>query len=685
MISKKTNLINYLKGLLEMEPITLVSVDEKELQVNIDIYKYLDGIKSMIYDTEGIIDLEDRKIKLLYSYNELKQIIKFYKHKNNNIEDNNELDISFSNYWIVKNKNILKAIVDCANFLIADEILKKIADYISKSEYGIQEILEFNFDFVEEYILKEKPIENLYHFIDFIGIQPSNSIYERLYKIILKREIINFNLSDIKTALGIYAFIKKIFDYSMPSLNDEDEINFKSVLLLDLKNSINDFDINKQDYNMEICKMLKFRKISGEQESDECYLDNFVYDTGFSSIFYSIFFEDEKMIQFLIWIGADINILTTNGSTPLHFAAYRKSNMMGYLQGADSSIVNNDGHTILHSLIYGIKDIISERPKKKKLNYAQQYLGVPPKLISIIKNIFNIDVNARDNYGNTALHLASWTSSYQGFSHLLSIGSDINIVDNYGRNVLHIAAIYNQDCVPTWIKDEYQISYDKQDNNGNTALHWAFQNADNISIINRILSLGCSFNIYNNDGFLPFHCIILNDQTHICFLRILDGLNKDINMTTRDGKTLLHLIGQEGYIHTRETCEYLVYVKEMNVNALDNYNNTPLHTTFSTESDNWGNNTDFINTLLNTNKCNFNIKNNLGNTILHILLQCIIDEYGDCLGYDDISIILGYFDFDMIAQNTNTNSINQAGKCCKDLMEEIRQKDSRILTFDRYL
>ncbi len=56
-----------------------------------------------------------------------------------------------------------------------------------------------------------------------------------------------------------------------------------------------------------------------------------------------------------------------------------------------------------------------------------------------------VDVNAKNKWGDSALHIASWKGDLTMFRILKDAGADINACDDVGkRTALHIASIHNQ-------------------------------------------------------------------------------------------------------------------------------------------------------------------------------------------------------------------------------------------------
>ena len=85
--------------------------------------------------------------------------------------------------------------------------------------------------------------------------------------------------------------------------------------------------------------------------------------------------------------------------------------------GADVTITNASGINALHLAAQG--------------NY--------PNMIVYLIEKYSLDINSRDNKGNTALHWAVYMNSKQTVDYLIYYNIDTNIKDNGGETALDIA------------------------------------------------------------------------------------------------------------------------------------------------------------------------------------------------------------------------------------------------------
>ena len=55
-------------------------------------------------------------------------------------------------------------------------------------------------------------------------------------------------------------------------------------------------------------------------------------------------------------------------------------------------------------------------------------------------NTFGIDVNAKNEEGQTAMHMAAFTGADPVVTHLVENGAEINVVDNFGETPWSMAS-----------------------------------------------------------------------------------------------------------------------------------------------------------------------------------------------------------------------------------------------------
>ncbi|XP_008213954.1 ankyrin-3 [Nasonia vitripennis] len=171
------------------------------------------------------------------------------------------------------------------------------------------------------------------------------------------------------------------------------------------------------------------------------------------------------LLQILLKYGADINVSDEFGTTILHFAVWNKH--LGLIQ-----ILLNKSANVNTTLTSSDKTSATDNDNeetddsyfkefKKQVFTSPLHIAVNKKSKTICSTLLehHANVNSRDGYGRTALHLAAAIKSTEQqnlVKLLISYGADINAIDDFKR--LPIYYIYNQTCVcSVAFQNQYEI------------------------------------------------------------------------------------------------------------------------------------------------------------------------------------------------------------------------------------
>ena len=145
-----------------------------------------------------------------------------------------------------------------------------------------------------------------------------------------------------------------------------------------------------------------------------------------------------------------INQKNTRGYNALLYAAFRGNlEIINKLMevGADHTMTNSSGLNALHLAAQG--------------NY--------PDMIVILVEKYNLDINSKDNKGNTALHWAVYKNSRQAVDYLIYYNIDTNLKDNDGETALGIAISKGNNYLVRRFNEDYiaLINKNSEESNNN--------------------------------------------------------------------------------------------------------------------------------------------------------------------------------------------------------------------------
>ena len=167
-----------------------------------------------------------------------------------------------------------------------------------------------------------------------------------------------------------------------------------------------------------------------------------------------------------------------------------------------------------------------------------------------------VDINLKNNRGETRLHTATWMGNLAVTQALLVNGADVHAKDDDGRTPLHRAASSGTSAVIQALLDagaDIEAKSNEIDDppvfsshmRGETPLHKAARNPnDDLAVFEALLHAGADINAKNDLGETPLHTAA-EWGTWAMIQALLDA-GADINAKTVDGKTPLDLAKDEG-------------------------------------------------------------------------------------------------------------------------------------------
>ncbi|CAB0033816.1 unnamed protein product [Trichogramma brassicae] len=248
------------------------------------------------------------------------------------------------------------------------------------------------------------------------------------------------------------------------------------------------------------------------------------------------FFEICNDMQLKVQVNAQDNY----GNTPLHMALARghKEMVKDLLRrGANPNLHAMYGWTALHIIGKFYNDI----------EFLDKFFQICDDMQQ------NVQIDARCNSGDTALHLALSHGKIKASEWLLRRGIDPNSSNLNGSTSLHIICKREADDGENFAEKFFQIckdmqqkvQVDAQDDSGRTPLHFASQNG-NSKLVELLLRRGANAKLADEDASTPLHNICNREQDDNLagkFFEICEEMQQKIQVDARNklGNTSLHL------------------------------------------------------------------------------------------------------------------------------------------------
>jgi ankyrin repeat protein len=291
----------------------------------------------------------------------------------------------------------------------------------------------------------------------------------------------------------------------------------------------------------------------------------------------------------------------------------------------------------------------------------------------------SVDAITPDKNGHTLLHRACKNISklpLSVFKLLLEThGANINAIDLENATPIHIAfdefSPDNADNVAilTYLLSQENLNPNLSNDDGYSLLHCACRYINQLPIdVFKFLieTRGANINLQCHGGDIPFHFVFRSFQPNdnndfTIFTYLLGQKAVNANHKGRDGYTLLHWACMLINKLPISIFKLLIETHCVDVNALDLYNETPLHYAFISFRPSDGGDIAILHYLLSLKDVNANIQGQMGYTLLHLaclrinllplsVFKCLIEQKGCDLNFLDkntnqpsISIALGAY------------------------------------------
>ena len=441
------------------------------------------------------------------------------------------------------------------------------------------------------------------------------------------------------------------------------------------------YEAAKKDFMMYRCS-----NVSGAP-AEICYDDENINRLNNKEEYKKLWFEyinKERLIEYLMFKGVDVNIVDNDGNTALHLLLqsgyHNRSHVeLLLLNGANLEAKNHEGKTpIFYCKNSGIKDLISsyeENPRflmiirSGRLPLIKKYLDKNPG-----------DINAKFNgraFSNdsTPLHIASYNGYLSIVEYLISKGADINAKDDDGNTPLHTASSNGHlPIVEYLISKGADINAKTKD--GYTPISLAFSEMFKykrcVPIVRLLIDSGADINAFDNEGKTPIYWALgtnpvdRNRQLKIEFVKLF--IEKGANVKGADiaGETPLHAVIDQYNYYDEDVKQHITKIAELliskgaNINAKDNRGMTPLHMASLHGYHS-------VAQLLIASVADINAQDIIGNTPLH---------YASKFGYESIVKLL--IDKGAFVNITNSDRLMPADLALHQRIKELLKNGKRF-------
>jgi ankyrin repeat protein len=243
----------------------------------------------------------------------------------------------------------------------------------------------------------------------------------------------------------------------------------------------------------------------------------------------------------------NVNLKNNDNETALHLSIRYNMPIDLYTKilekSTDVNVQEKDGRTALHlAIVLENRTAVEELLKRNDvdvnlennnnvtaLHYACLWKNIPVDLFKVILTKLADIINAQDEDGDTALHLAIIGKNRTTVEELLKrddVNENVNLKNNYNYTILHVASVWNNIPIDLFIKIlEETTDVNAKDEDGNTALHWAIMSKSEIAT-NQLLNHNdvkvtirnnknqTAFDLCSESKDIPAHLLkIINEKT----------------------------------------------------------------------------------------------------------------------------------------------------------------------------
>lgn len=334
-----------------------------------------------------------------------------------------------------------------------------------------------------------------------------------------------------------------------------------------------------------------------EERSDKNWVSGLYHYAGKTPLHMAVEGNQPDAVRYLLGKGADIEAKTSQGETPLLLSA-KAGNMTLFdlllRQGADRFTVDNGKRTALLLALAGLAkhpvkayevagELISRRADvntRDRWENTPLHLAAKHNLETVARLLIHngADINTRNIYGETPL-FASQRSPYlsqhnrqKSFEYLVTLKQDFRIQNSRGRTLLH------RTCHPPHVRMLLNkgVPANKQDEDGHTPPFFALSHCkpEAVSIY---LEQGFDLKNTGAKGRTVVLAALDNRNFRDDMVSFVIAKGADVTQQDQEGRSAIH----RAAAHSPELLD-LIITHGGNINAQTRAGATPLHVATST-------------------------------------------------------------------------------------------------------
>ncbi|PSN57938.1 hypothetical protein C0J52_00197 [Blattella germanica] len=319
-----------------------------------------------------------------------------------------------------------------------------------------------------------------------------------------------------------------------------------------------------------------------------CPVDYLTQSYSLTPLFFAVMNKQSPAVAFLIGKGANVNA---------------KIKSMDYLTLVHLAVLRNDPECLKHLLKAGAKPAKESTGHLKPIHVGA-IMGAVDCLPVLVEYKQSLDVKMNDKFKQCPFIIAAEYGHVLFMRKLKAFGADPEARDGFGNTALHGAALYGNMQAMKFLLEETSLSL-KESFDGKTPLHYAAAQSD-AKLIEMLVLFGANVKAEDKMGMTPLHCAArynkgkcintlltcgaklaseraMNLETtelyqailgrSIQALMVLKSYGLDIADKDIEGNTYLHYMAVNGFC---KAMEFLLSFA-VNIEAKNKMKYTPLH------------------------------------------------------------------------------------------------------------